>query len=61
MGIACPIEAMVADEIAAGSLVPLRRAWWPTFPGYCLYHSTRTNVPRKLREFIDFMTARCNG
>jgi len=61
VGIACPIEAMVADGIAAGSLVPLLKAWWPTFPGYYLYHSTRTNVPRKLREFIDFMTARCNG
>ncbi|MGN6529633.1 MAG: LysR family transcriptional regulator [Burkholderiaceae bacterium] len=61
LGIACPIEAMVADDIAAGRLVPLLKAWWPTFPGYYLYHSTRVHVPRKLRVFIDFMTARCNG
>ncbi|HEX7688106.1 MAG TPA: LysR family transcriptional regulator [Burkholderiaceae bacterium] len=60
LGIACPIEAMVADDIAAGRLVPLLKAWWPTFPGYYLYHSTRVHVPRKLRVFIDFMTARCN-
>ena len=61
LGIACPVEAMVADDIAAGRLVPLLKAWWPTFPGYYLYHSTRVHVPRKLRVFIDFMTARCNG
>jgi DNA-binding transcriptional LysR family regulator len=61
LGIACPMEAMVADDIAAGRLVPLLKAWWPSFPGYYLYHSTRVHVPRKLRVFIDFMTARCNA
>ena len=60
VGIACPIESMVADDIAAGRLVPLLRNWWPTFPGYYLYHSTRTHVPRKLRVFIDFLVPRCN-
>jgi DNA-binding transcriptional LysR family regulator len=61
LGIACPIEAMVADDIAAGRLVPLLKSWWPSFPGYYLYHSTRVHVPRKLRVFIDFMMARCNA
>ena len=61
VGIACPLESMVDDDIAAGRLVPLLKAWWPSFPGYYLYHSTRTHVPRKLRAFIDFLLPRCNA
>jgi DNA-binding transcriptional LysR family regulator len=61
VGIACPMEAMVADELATGRLVPLLKAWWPSFPGFYLYHPTRARVPPKLRVFIDFMKARCNG
>ncbi|MEO5736658.1 MAG: LysR family transcriptional regulator [Variovorax sp.] len=61
VGIGCPMEALVADDLTAGRLVPLLKPWWPSFPGYYLYHSTRVNVPRKLRVFIDFMMARCNG
>ncbi|MFD1841437.1 LysR family transcriptional regulator [Paracidovorax cattleyae] len=60
VGIACPMEAMVADEIADGRLVPLLEAWWPAFPGYYLYYPTRVHVPRKLRAFIDFLLLRCN-
>ncbi len=54
-GIACAFEVQVQDDIAAGSLVPLLKSWWPTFPGFYLYHPSRTHVPRKLRVFIDFM------
>lgn len=61
VGIGCPMEAMVADDLAAGRVVPLLKPWWPSFPGYYLYHPTRVHVPRKLRVFIDFMVARCNG
>ncbi len=57
-GITCAFEVQVADDIAAGRLVPLLKPWWPTFPGFCLYHPSRTHVPRKLRVFIDFMQAR---
>ncbi len=57
-GIACAFEVQVEDDIAAGRLVPLLKPWWPTFPGFCLYHPSRTHVPRKLRVFIDFMQAR---
>lgn len=60
VGIACPMEAMVADEIADGRLVPLLEPWWPTFPGYYLYYPSRVHVPRKLRAFIDFLIPRCN-
>ncbi len=54
-GIACAFEAQVQDDIVAGHLVPLLKAWWPTFPGFYLYHPSRTHMPRKLRVFIDFM------
>jgi len=57
-GIACAFEAQVQDDIVAGRLVPLLKSWWPTFPGFYLYHPSRTHVPRKLRVFIDFMQTR---
>ena len=57
-GIACAFEVQVRDDIADGRLTPLLKSWWPTFPGFYLYHPSRTHVPRKLRVFIDFMQAR---
>ena len=57
-GIGCAFETQVRDDIDAGRLVPLLKSWWPTFPGFFLYHPSRTHVPRKLRVFIDFMRAR---
>ena len=60
IGIGCAFEVMVEDELREGALVPLLKPWWPTFPGFYLYHSSRVNVPRKLRVFIEFMQARLN-
>jgi DNA-binding transcriptional LysR family regulator len=61
-GVACAFEVQVEDDIVAGRLVPLLTAWWPTLPGFYLYHSSRLHVPRKLRVFIDFMQVRrCQG
>lgn len=57
-GIACAFEAQVQDDIAAGRLVPLLKAWWPSFPGFYLYYPSRVHMPRKLRVFIDFMQHR---
>ena len=57
-GIGLAFEAQVQDDLAAGRLVPLLKPWWPTFPGFHLYHPSRTHVPRKLRAFIDFMQQR---
>jgi DNA-binding transcriptional LysR family regulator len=59
-GIACVFEAQVDQDIVAGRLVPLLKAWWPTFPGFHLYHPSRSHVPRKLRVFIDFLRNRVN-
>lgn len=61
VGIACAMEAQVEEDIAAGRLVPLLRPWWPSFPGFYLYHPNRTHMPRKLRAFIDFMRSRNQG
>jgi len=59
-GVACAFEVQVADDIAAGRLIPLLAPWWPTFPGFYLYYSSRLHVPRKLKVFIEFMQARLN-
>lgn len=60
MGVACTFEALVRDDLAAGRLVALLKPWWPSFPGFHLYYSSRLHVPRKLRVFIDFMQDRLN-
>lgn len=60
-GIACAFEVQVQDDIAASRLVPLLKAWWPSFPGFYLYYPSRVHMPRKLRVFIDFMRQRWNG
>ena len=60
-GITCVFEAQVHDDLAAGRLVHLLKAWWPTSPGFYLYYPIRMHVPRKLRVFIDFMQQRLNG
>jgi DNA-binding transcriptional LysR family regulator len=57
-GIGCTLEAVIVDDIRTGRLIPLLEPWWPGFPGFHLYYSSRMHVPRKLRVFIDFMQAR---
>jgi DNA-binding transcriptional LysR family regulator len=57
-GIAWAFEDAVRDDLASGRLMPLLEAWWPTFPGFYLYHPGRAQMPRKLRVFIDFLQAR---
>lgn len=34
-GIGLEFEPQIHDHLAAGRLLPLRKAWWPTFPGFC--------------------------
>lgn len=58
VGIACAFEVQVQDDFASGRLVPLLKPWWPTFPGFYLYHPSRAHVPRKLRVFIEFLQGR---
>jgi len=57
-GVAVAFEALVRHDIAAGRLQPLLGAWWPRFGAFYLYYTSRRQMPRKLRVFIDFMQAR---
>lgn len=57
-GITSAFEGAVRDDFKSGRLVPLLEPWWPTFPGFYLYHPSRAQMPRKLRVFIDFLQAR---
>ncbi len=60
-GIGLAFESQVQDELSAGRLVPLLKAWWPTFPGFYVYHPSRVHMPRKLSAFIEFMKQRLNA
>ncbi|SFP78811.1 LysR family transcriptional regulator [Variovorax sp. 770b2] len=57
-GIMVAFEESVRADFESGRLVPLLQPWWPTFPGFYLYHPSRAQMPRKLRVFIDFLQAR---
>ena len=59
-GVGLAFESQVQDDLSTGRLVPLLKAWWPTFPGFYLYHPSRAHVPRKLSAFIEFMRHRLN-
>ena len=59
-GVGLAFESQVQDDLSTGRLVPLLKAWWPTFPGFYLYHPSRAHVPRKLSAFVEFMTQRLN-
>jgi len=59
-GVGLAFESQVQDDLSTGRLVPLLKAWWPTFPGFYLYHPSRSHVPRKLSAFIEFMRQRLN-
>lgn len=60
VGIGCAFLAQVQAEIDNGQLIALLKPWWPSVSPFYLYHPSRTNVPRKLRAFIDFMRVRLN-
>lgn len=55
LGVACHMEAIVAADLAAGTLVPVLTDYWPTFGAFHLYYPSRVHMPRKLRVFIDFL------
>jgi len=41
LGLACVLEDLVADELAAGALVRVLTDWCPPFAGYHLYYPSR--------------------
>lgn len=58
IGIAFPVEETVADDIAAGRLVPLLEAWSAPFPGMFLCYPRQRQMAPALRAFIDAIRKR---
>ncbi|REG51042.1 LysR family transcriptional regulator [Paraburkholderia sp. BL6669N2] len=53
LGITVWTEDWMKPQLESGRLVPLLRDWSPPFPGFFLYHPSRTRMPSALRAFID--------
>jgi DNA-binding transcriptional LysR family regulator len=58
LGVCCHLEAIVAADLASGTLVPVLTDYWPTFGAFHLYYPSRVHMPRKLRVFVDFLRER---
>jgi DNA-binding transcriptional LysR family regulator len=54
-GLAFLLRDLVADDVAAGRLVPLLADWCEPFPGFFLYYHSRRQLSPALRAFIDWM------
>ncbi len=61
IGIAFPVEQTVADDIAAGRLVPMLERWSATFPGLFLCYPQQRQMAPALRAFIDAVKAAAAG
>ncbi len=55
VGLACTLEASVADDLAAGRLLRILEDWCRPFPGFFLYYPGRRQVPPALRALIDML------
>ncbi|CAN7770739.1 LysR family transcriptional regulator [Caballeronia sp. LjRoot34] len=53
LGITVWTEDWMGPQLTSGRLVPLLQEWSPFFPGFYLYHPSRTRMPAALRAFID--------
>ncbi len=54
VGLAFLFEHRVADDIAAGRLVPVLEDWCPAFDGFHIYYPSRRQMRPALRAFVDF-------
>ena len=58
LGVVMQAEAMLADEMARGRLVPILRGYWPTpRPMHLIYPRDRQSTP-KLSSFVEFVVER---
>ena len=57
-GLAYILDQRVADDIAAGRLVPVLEDWCPPFDGFSIYYPTRRQMRPALRAFVDFFRHR---
>lgn len=49
---------LMKPHIDAGQLIPVLEDWWPTFPGYHLYHANRRQIAPALALVIDALRYR---
>ena len=54
-GLAFLSDIAAAKSIEAGRLLPVLEDWSPEYPGLCLYYPSRSNIPARLRAFIDLI------
>lgn len=56
LGLIMHIEPVVRPHIGDGRLVRALGPWCPPIPGFSLYLPSRSQMPAKMRAFIDFFT-----
>ena len=56
LGLIMHIEPAVRAHLAAGRLVRALGPWCPSIPGFSLYLPSRSQMPAKMRAFIDFFS-----
>ena len=57
-GLAYVFDQRVAEDIAAGRLVPVLEDWCPAFDGFSIYYPSRRQMRPALRAFVDFFRYR---
>jgi DNA-binding transcriptional LysR family regulator len=55
MGVLFTFEDWLRPSFENGTLVPVLKSWWPSFPGPFLYYPSRRFMPAPLRAFVDFI------
>ena len=55
VGIACIGQLHIAKELKLGNIVPILKEHWPLPKPIWIYYSSRKNVPKRIRVFIDFL------
>jgi DNA-binding transcriptional LysR family regulator len=55
LGLAYLLRDYIADDLAAGRLVPVLEDWTPSMSGFFLYHSSRRRITAPLKAFIAFV------
>jgi DNA-binding transcriptional LysR family regulator len=61
VGLLHVIEDYVRPQLADGRLVRVLDDWSLTFDGFSLYMPSRTQMPLKLRVFVDFLREKCRA
>jgi DNA-binding transcriptional LysR family regulator len=61
LGVTYTFEEFLSAEIERGTLVPVLKPWWQSFPGPSLYYPSRAHMPGPLRALVDFIRAEDSG